>query len=172
MIVRIGCLYGIHREKSFIHKLLRNLCRSYIQGKRQVYVSKWQKSTPTSTKFVCDNVVFLLQNNLPHGTFTLSPRGIASRYDFAYELTRIMKDRNMLEKLSEMEILPNNDEVKYLPSTSEMNLLDKTSHLGASKGTWEMHLEDFIVENSESLKNFIVKTMKEEAQNTERESKN
>ena len=169
-IFRIGCLYGIHREKSFIHKFLRNLCRSYIRGERQIRVGSYQESTPTSTNFVCGNVIPVLLNNTLGGTVTLSPGGSASRYEFANELAAIMKFRNVLGKLSEVEILPDDSEVKYLPSFSVMNALNGTSHLGASLETWQKQLDCFVKVNLPSLKDFIEKIMNEESQKTERES--
>ena len=51
-VLRVGCLYGMNRSKSFIHKFLGNAVKSNFSPD----VVDCQSSVPTSTLFVCEAI--------------------------------------------------------------------------------------------------------------------
>ena len=168
-IIRVGCLYGAHRRKSFPYKFLRNVCnvvklRRKYTGPYAVDVIDFQESTPTSTRFVVHNIGNLLKGTLS-GTFSVSPKGSATRAVFAKKFLEILgKYVDPETLLRETGVrFPLWDEVRvnavpggsgFLPEISTLDLMNRTSHIRARR-TWEEDLEEFVRTNVLDLTAFM-----------------
>ena len=155
-ILRVGCLYGMHRGKSFVHKFLKNVANAIRNKFNTVNVVDYQLTTPTSTCFVCDRMMDVLQNNM-FGTYTTSPYGSATRYMFAKKIVELCGKHGVFggtEFFDGFVRKEPEDKMEYrIPAYSVMNELNQETHLyGApSTVTWEDVLENFIVTNQKEL---------------------
>lgn len=152
-IIRVGCLYGMHKSKSFIHKFLKNVANSIRNKNFSPLVINYQRSTPTSTSFVCKTIFNVLKNDM-FGTMTASPKGHANRFEFA---EKILKFANETEKfpdeLISVNVKKDFTELNYcIPPTSCMNEINQGSHLYSNVSlTWEDDLSLFFRDNCEEL---------------------
>jgi len=155
-ILRVGCLYGMHRNKSFLHKFLQNVANAFKNNLGPVHVIDYQLTTPTSTCFVCDRMMDVLRNNM-FGTYTTSPHGSATRYMFAKKIVELCEKHGVfggIEFFDGFVRKESEDKMRYrIPAHSVMNELNRDTHLyGApSTVTWENVLEDFISTNQKEL---------------------
>lgn len=161
-IVRIGCLYGEHREKSFLHRFLRNACRAKLAGLGTVDVVDFQEATPTSTRYVSQWIDVFLKDNAFSGTFSVSPSGSATRAKFA-ERILLELEKSGIRGLSGIKVRPVESGRGSIPSISTLDAMNRTTHLGAGKSgiSWECDLEDFVCSNRETLGGFVERCLKE-----------
>ena len=130
-IIRVGCLYGMNRGKSFIHKFLKNVSNSIKHKDFSPLVMEYQCSTPTSTMFVCGTILNVLENEM-YGIMTASPRGHANRFEFAEKIVELANESGMFpDKLKHVRVKKDFTEPNYfIPATSCMNAINQTSHIG------------------------------------------
>jgi len=164
-IIRVGCLYGMNREKSFIHKFLKNVANSIKNKDYSPSVVNYQCSTPTSTEFVCDIIINLLENEM-YGTFTASPSGHANRFEFAEKIIELMnKTGKFPDELNSVTVKEDYAELNYfIPPVSYMEGINQSSHIGYGyQWTWEDDLTRFIDYYSESLSEWFSRIMRSDA---------
>ena len=162
-IIRVGCLYGMHREKSFVHKFLKNAASSIRYKDYSPTVVNYQRSTPTSTMFVCDIILNVLKNGI-YGTVTASPQGAANRFEFASKIIELANETGAFpDELKFVNVKKDFCELNYfIPSTSCMGSINQTSHIGYDfPWTWEDDLKRFIEDSSELLSNWFKELLKE-----------
>lgn len=75
-ICRTSWLYGMHNSKSFIHKFMRNVVRAVKAGQTEIEMTSNETSVPTSTKYVSDTIVSIIDMNR-HGIFHAVPLSTA-----------------------------------------------------------------------------------------------
>lgn len=142
-IVRVGCLYGMNRNKSFIHKFLENAKGKIAACDFRPQVVDFQRSVPTSTLFVCEAFRYIIEHEI-FGVLDVSPKGSpVTRYEFA---NRIVSLANQSGKFDGMEnVIPLRVEggSDYLPSSSCMMEIDPSLYLDFSDIDWEQDLERF-----------------------------
>ena len=61
IVMRVSWLYGMHNNKSFVHKFMKNVVKSIKDGTFEVKMTDDEFSIPTSTKFVIDYIEEVLQ---------------------------------------------------------------------------------------------------------------
>lgn len=153
-IIRIGCLYGIANEKSFVHKFLRNASSAKAAGKDSVDVIDFQLSTPTPTGYVASSFGTFLENRDFSGTFSISPSGSATRFEFAKKILSELENAG-ISSLSEMKVNPiYPKDALSIPEISTLDAMNRTTHVG-NDVPWDACLKFFIYENKESLSSFI-----------------
>lgn len=154
-IIRVGCLYGMHREKSFVHKFLKNVAHSIKNGDFSPSVVDWQTSTPTSTRFVCDMILNVLDSGMFGTTMTASPIGSATRFEFAKKIVEFAAVSGYFPKEMNKVVVQRNSEVPnyFIPRTSCMEELNLSiPHVGYGYcWTWKDDLGRFFDENSKEL---------------------
>lgn len=82
-ILRTSWLYGMHRNKSFVHRLLVEAFKSTKTGTNAVEMTENEVSVPTSTDFVCKCVLKAALNGLYGVRHAVPVQGIVSRTDWS-----------------------------------------------------------------------------------------
>lgn len=154
-ILRVGCLYGMHKCKSFLHKFLRNVANA-ARNNFAVDVIDYQLTTPTSTFFVCNRMMDILQNGMS-GTYTTSPKGAATRWEFAKKIVELCGKHGVFGNWEFQDGFVkkgSSDQIGYMiPEFSVMYELNPETHLYGNPATttWEDVLDDFIGVNEDEL---------------------
>ena len=160
-ILRVGNLYGVECEKSFIHKFLKNVCDCVKIGKNPSVVP-FQISVPTPTSFVVNQINKLLINPLC-GTLTTSPTGSANRYEFASEVLNFINnnfcdfDKRIINVKLEKNISENSN-LKYVPYTSQMGDINQTTHIYGDY-SWQDELNNFLMREKSHFVDYINKQL-------------
>lgn len=163
-ILRTSWLFGMHNNKSFIHKFMKNVVKACMnddptsKGPITVEVNYHECSIPTSTKYVIDCIERVIENKdygITHAVPMLSSSDIIpSRADFAKEILKWFGGEivNGID-LSDVEVndLTVKSEKKYWPLFSAM----KTSFCWTA--SWTIYLEDFLVQNKKSILEYAIK---------------
>lgn len=170
-ILRVGCLYGMHREKSFVHRFLKNVCTSLKNGDARPKVQDFQTSTPTPTRYVCRTIAKILRMPLSsNGILSTSPRGCATRYGFAEKILELVKpmeqihgalDSVQIEKVPWDEAAAS-AQTAHLPATSMLWASNRRFHIFLGENTWEDELGSFLYENQEDIADFVNRNLKKE----------
>ena len=164
-ILRTSWLYGWHKEKSFVHKFIRNLALTPYDKQIDVTENEW--SVPTSTDFLCECIKQTVYDKL-YGTLHAVPYvsdGV-SRADFAEQIAEIYdtldceQDKCCCKKA---EQLPYN---KVKPIESE-SFRPKHSAMEASTEfnvhwKWEHDLQNFMRKHNYDIANFVKQVRKQE----------
>ena len=155
-ILRVGCLYGMHNSKSFLHKFLRNVANAVRNNFDSVNVIDYQLTTPTSTHFVCNRMIDILRTGMV-GTYTTSPRGCATRWEFAKKIVELCGKHGVFGNWEFQDGFVkkgSSDQIGYMiPKFSAMYELNLETHLYGNPATttWEDVLDDFIGANKDEL---------------------
>lgn len=83
-IIRTSWLYSKFENNFF------TFVRSALTNNKEIQITTSQKGVPTSSKSLCEFLIFLIQNtkDIPFGTYHYVDDGVASWYDFAFEIAK------------------------------------------------------------------------------------
>lgn len=133
LMFRLSWVYG-KGQQNFIRKFLE-----WTKNQLELNISDDEISVPTSTRFAAEWTLTALLNDMS-GMYHLVPQGLASRYDWAVEITRLIEMRRKLHKVSiETFNLP-----AKRPKFSAMSSKLIEGQLSASFPFWQEELERYM----------------------------
>lgn len=152
-ILRVSWLYGMHKEKSFIHKFLRNIAVNIKNGNTSIDMVTDEFSIPTSTSFVIDCMKDVITHGLygiHHAVPTLKSDNIfVSRFDYARKILSYMKKfDNAFESVTLNPVILSENAYNPHHSTMISDFRDMT---------WEEDIDRFFKNNMEELIGFFRK---------------
>ena len=124
-IVRVGWIYGQHTHRTFIHKFLSNVINHINEGKLTVECVSDQISTPTSVDFISEKICEIVDSKR-FGVFSISPKEVATKYEFAKEILRICIEEYGITEFKNVELAQsstNQNSIAY-PLTSAFQIKD------------------------------------------------
>ena len=130
MVFRVSWLYGNHKKKSFVHKIILNAVKSLTKGDATLEVTANEVSIPTSTAFVCDRIEHAISDwksevkrgNIKHCVCAKLSAGVTRAEFAAAVLNSAALCTDLLDgkQLSEVKIIPV-DRDSYWPKYSVMH---------------------------------------------------
>lgn len=152
-ILRTSWLYGMHNNKSFIHKFLANVKHKLSKDLHaKIEVTENEKSVPTSTAFVVsfmDNVIDSNLHGIMHAIPSCEPGGV-SRLEFAKEILKSFGDAKLcLDQSANVIELQPYEYKSYQPAYSVM------FPYGINAKSWNYYLNEFITQNCDKLLDYI-----------------
>ena len=100
-VCRTSWLYGMHRSKSFVHKIIAAAVKAAAEGKDHLDVTSNERSVPTSTGFLCNFIIdrFVKEwrmgqvfHAVPHLPLGKGPCGV-SRAEWAGAILKVFSGR-------------------------------------------------------------------------------
>lgn len=150
LIIRTGWLYGINGCKSFVHKILKSIAYSHLNGKNTISVVNDQISAPTSTEFLSSQIINMIKNGA-NGIVSVAPSGNASRYEWSKKiLVWIQKQSRFGKWVDDFDInqIQTNDSNMRYPKNSLMAQLDRKHFIcNQYTETWDMVLLSYLTSN-------------------------
>lgn len=148
-IMRTSWLYGAHHHKSFVHKFMKNVVKAIQDGKTEVEMNDVERSMPTSTQMVVDQLDVVICNR-KCGMFHAvggSGEGAATRVRFAEAILEAfgkVEDDELHSKIAAMKVVPTHVET-YQPKFSPME--------SSTPGTfnWVSYLNDFVSSHGKEI---------------------
>ena len=158
-IMRIGCLYGNHGEKSFLHKFIRRMCCAHAEG-TDPFVVDWQISAPTSTYFVANALVDIMSSGMC-GTMAVSPSGSTTRFGFANEILSNIKreEFGFPAALKNTVVMKSFEKMEHLPRTSVLKDM-MSRHVNPYMASWTECLKSFFDSDVKKLLDFTKQTLR------------
>ena len=171
-IMRVSWLYGMHGNKSFVHRFLKNcmnkLNEQFINSGElksvDVLCITDEFSFPTSCISLCDRICKAMTENM-HGvihacdgpkSYCSVERACVSRYEFAAKILDSMK--KFIPELEKVNLIKandiNNSAMRY-PKMSGMNFMDEYRNIKQWVDAWDIILDNFISENAIGLKTWL-----------------
>lgn len=169
-ICRVSWLYGDHRQKSFVHKILKAAVNTILNNSNEsLYVTENEYSIPTSTKFLSDAIIENFIKYWSSGIFHIVPSmemkkednkqfEYISRYSWAREILHQFKycEADIFKKISEPGLVqPKKSKIDLYP---EFSVLAQNFPIRADSlnSTWKEYLFRFMDNNFASLKNYVI----------------
>ena len=157
MIIRIGWIYGVYNERSFIHKFIKNVC-TRLNNNEDIYVIDDQISTPTSTLFISEQLIEIINDN-KYGTFSILPSGVVTKYDYAMKILYIIKNIFNIEKFNNVKIFRSKTDhtnIQYPLNSSLYKFSDIVYNTNIS---WEQDLLRYMIMYRNKFIQFIDKQL-------------
>lgn len=139
-VFRISWLYGYYGN-NFVNTML-----NLMKGKNKIRVVNDQYGSPTYTKNLAQNIVFLLKtNSKQYGIYHYSDNGKISWYDFAIKIKELAIKHKIIDK--DVKIIPISSE-DYTCSTKrpKYSLLNKSKTIVELKfkiNNWDKNLDNY-----------------------------
>ena len=152
MIIRIGWIYGVYNERSFIHKFIKNVCTK-LNNNEDIYVIDDQISTPTSTLFISEQLIEIINDN-KYGTFSILPSGVVTKYDYAMKILYIIQNIFNIEKFNNVKVFRSKTDhtnIQY-PLNSSLHKFDDIVYNNIS---WEQDLLRYMIMYKNKFIQFI-----------------
>lgn len=140
--LRVGWLYGSHSGgRSFVDKILNGAKAAISNGSRSIKVVDDIYGIPTSTDFVADAIIGLIEHDLSdRGLVRCVPKGSpVSRFDFAKS---IVKGSGLDVKVVPCKSAEFKTEIRYPMNTSMRNNCPLFGSLAGR--SWQDALQDFL----------------------------
>ena len=156
MIIRIGWIYGVYNERSFIHKFIKNVC-TRLNNNEDIYVIDDQISTPTSTLFISEQLIELIHDN-QYGTLSILPSGVATKYDYAMKILQIIQNIFNIEKFNNVKVFRSKTDhtnIQYPLNSS----LHKFCDIMYNNISWEQDLLRYMIMYKNEFIQFITKQL-------------
>lgn len=151
LVARVGWLYGTRGNKSFVHKVIRNLVSSKKTGTDMKMVDD-QFSTPTSVAFVANELVHCILHGIS-GIVSLSPYGTASRRDYALKIRDEVSKLEGMSGLGTVEISPCKTDQNAFPYPLKSELCKSDSWL-FNNIEWKSDMEEYFSEHKDEFLSF------------------
>lgn len=173
-ILRTSWLYGMHGEKSFIHKLLDATAKAYASKTKTLTFTTCEHSIPTSVDTVWEYIndtIFLKCSEwqIRHAVCDIETTAIPSRYDYAVAIRKYLEDaiediagddspiqidsayQSLKDAFGEVSIISTDEPyTKDGVSRPIMSAL-KASSCGGETFPWDSTLNAFIKDNIDCL---------------------
>ena len=154
MIIRIGWIYGVYNERSFIHKFIKNVC-TRLNNNEDIYVIDDQISTPTSTLFISEQLIEIINDN-KYGTLSILPSGVVTKYDYAMKILYIIQNIFNIEKFNNVKVFRSKTDhtnIQYPLNSS----LHKFGGIVYNNISWEQDLLRYMIMYKNKFIQFIDK---------------
>ena len=158
MIIRIGWIYGVYNERSFIHKFIKNVC-TRLNNNEDIYVIDDQISTPTSTLFISEQLIELINDN-KYGTLSILPSGVVTKYEYAIKTLYIIQNIFNIEKFNNVKVFRSKTDhtnIQYPLNSS----LHKFGDIVYNNISWEQDLLRYMIMHKNEFIQFINKQLNE-----------
>ena len=158
MIIRVGWIYGVYNERSFIHKFIKNVC-TRLNNNEDIYVIDDQISTPTSTLFISEQLIELIHDN-KYGTLSVLPSGVVTKYDYAMKILYIIQNIFNIEKFNNVKVFRSKTDhtnIQYPLNSS----LHKFGNIVYDNISWEQDLLRYMIMYKNKFIQFIDKQLNE-----------
>ncbi len=144
-IFRISWLYG-HHGNNFVKTML-----DLMKKKDEIKVVADQYGSPTYTKNLAQNIVFLLKtNSKQYGIYHYSDNGKISWYDFAVKIEELAIKYKIIDK--DVKIIPiSSEDYNFNTKRPKYSLLDKSKTLSEFQfkiNNWNLNLDNYFKEVS------------------------
>lgn len=163
-IMRVSWLYGMHNNKSFIHKFLNYAAKCMISN-IDIEATTNEKSLPTSTEFVSELVLHTMKNKLTgimHAVPFLASEKSPTRFEYCKTivdilLTIVSKSQNdsysVLKSIADYakDHLVGVERHNYHPVNSTLDASARLLYDADVIRSWKRNLEVFLEHNSRQL---------------------
>lgn len=159
-ILRTSWLYGMHNNKSFIHKFMLNVVKTLKSSKDKtptIDVTQNEYSVPTSCSCIFNtiyqDVILKKRHGIMHAVPEIKPfEQLISRFDFAKQILSYYEgDKYKVDGISLSKVKLNGvDRYAYQPVHSTM-LYSNENELN-----WEIYLNAFMQKNKDAIFNWAL----------------